>query len=272
MVTLRETGYAPVGDLELYYEIHGRREAGAPPLLLVHGGLGRAAMFGDVLIGLAAGRQVIGVDLQGHGHTADIERPLRFEAMGDDLAGLIRHLDVGRADVMGYSLGGGAVLRAAIQHPGVVRRLVLLSTPFSRNGWYPEILAGMEQLSAAAAEAMKPSPMYQAYVSVAPDPGKFPSLLDKLSELLRRDYDWSEEVAALQAPTLLAFGDADSIPPSYAARFYGLLGGGERDAGWDGSGRPTARLAILPGRTHYDIFEAPELVAPVAAFLDRGSE
>jgi pimeloyl-ACP methyl ester carboxylesterase len=168
--------YAPVNGLDMYYEIHGSGE----PLILLHGGVGAIEMFGEVLPLLAAGRQVIAVDLQAHGRTADIDRPLSFELMADDIAALIKHLGFKKADVMGYSLGGGVALQATIRHPDVVRKLVLVSTPFKRDGWYPEVLAGMGQMGPAAAEPMKQTPMYQLYAHVAPKPDDWPVMLTKL--------------------------------------------------------------------------------------------
>lgn len=262
--TTPKTGYAPVNGLSMYYEIHGTGQ----PLILLHGGFGLINMFGEVLPLLAQNRQVIAVDLQGHGRTADIDRPLRLELMGDDIAALIKHLGFQQADVMGYSMGGGAALRTAIQHPEVVRKLVVVSVPFKRNGWYPEMVAGMSQMSAAAAEFMRDTPMYQSYVAVAPDPDHFPALCDKMGDMLRRDYDWSSEVAALKMPTMIVCGDADGLSPAHAAQFFELLGGGKRDAGWDGAGMSISRLAILPATTHYNSFSSPALAASVTPFLD----
>jgi pimeloyl-ACP methyl ester carboxylesterase len=256
--------YASVNGLTLYYEIHGTGE----PLILLHGGVGAIQMFGEVLPSLAQNRQVVAVDLQAHGRTADIDRPLSFELMADDIAALIKRLGIEEADVMGYSLGGGVALRTAIQHPEVVRKLVLVSTPFKRDGWYPEILAGMGQMGPQVAEPMKQTPMYQLYASIAPKLEDWPVLLTKLGALLRQDYDWSKEVAAIKAPTLLVVGDADSVRPAHAVAFFELLGGGKVDAGWDGSGMSNARLAILPATTHYNISSSPTLAAVVAPFLD----
>ncbi len=256
--------YTSVNGLTLYYEIHGAGE----PLILLHGGVGAIQMFGEVLPSLAQNRQVVAVDLQAHGRTADIDRPLRFELMAGDIAVLIKHLGIKEADVMGYSLGGGVALRIAIQHPEVVRKLVLVSTPFQRDGWYPEILAGMGQMGPQIAEQMKQTPMYQLYASIAPKPQDWPVLLTKLGELLRQDYDWSKDVAAIKAPTLIVVGDADSVRTAHAVAFFELLGGGKVDAGWDGSGISNARLAILPATTHYNIYSSPMLVAVVAPFLD----
>jgi pimeloyl-ACP methyl ester carboxylesterase len=149
-----------------------------------------------------------------------------------------------------------------------VRKLVVVSTPFKRDGWYPEILVGMEQMGPEAAEPMKQTPMYQLYASVAPKPEDWPVLLTKLGRLLGQDYDWSEAVAAIEAPTMIVVADADSVRAAHAVEFFELLGGGKADAGWDGSGMSNARLAILPATTHYDIFSSPTLASTVTPFLD----
>ena len=168
---------------------------------------------------------------------------------------------------MGYSLGGGVALRTAIQHPELVRKLVLVSTPCGRDGWYPEVLAAM-QSGQESAEAMKQTPMYQAYSRVAPRLEDWPVLMTKLGEMLRRDYDWSEEVAKIKAPTIIVVGDSDSVRTAHAVEFFELLGGGKKDGGWDGSGMSSARLSILPGVTHYTIFSTPALAMAVKPFLD----
>ena len=180
----------------------------------------------------------------------------------------IDHLRFEEADVMGFSLGGGVALRTAIQHPRKARKLVLVSTPFKRNGWYPEVLAAMAQSSPESAEGMKVSPMYEVYSRIAPRVEDWPVLFAKLGALLRQDYDWSTEVAAMKTPTMLAIGDADSVRTSHAVEFFELLGGGKKDAGWDGSGMSSARLFVLPGITHYNIFDAPALAAAVVPFLE----
>jgi len=264
VTTAGKTGYAPVNGLNLYYEIHGAGE----PLILLHGGLGSTAMVGELVPFFARSRQVITVDLQAHGRTADIDRPITLEAMADDIAGLMKYLHIEKADVMGYSLGGGTALQTAIRHPEQVRKLVVVSTVFRRDGWYPEILGQMTQMGPATAEMMKPSPLYKLYASIAPHPEDFPKLVGKLGDLLRKDYDWSKDVAGMKAQTMLVFGDADAIRPEHMIEFFGLLGGGKKDAGWDASGMSSARLAILPGATHYNILESPLLPAAVGPFLD----
>ena len=189
--------------------------------------------------------------------------------MADDIAALIRHLGLESADVMGYSLGGGVALLTAIRHPEVVRKLVVVSTPFRRNAFYPEILAQQGQVGPEAAEAMKQTPMYQLYASIAPRPEDWPRLLSKIGEAMKRDFDFSREIAGIKSTTLVVAGDADIFPPAHAVELFGLLGGGQRDGGWDGSGRPASRLAILPGLTHYSIFSAPALASAVIPFLDE---
>jgi pimeloyl-ACP methyl ester carboxylesterase len=256
--------YASVNGLKMYYEIHGRGQ----PLILLHGGLGVIEMYAPILPALADNRQVVAVELQGHGHTPDVDRPLSFEAMADDVAALVQQLGFENADLFGYSLGGGVALQTTIRHPEVVRKLVVVSTPCRGDGWYPEVRAGMRAMNAEVAKTWVGSPMQQAYVSVAPNPEDWPALVAKTGQLVSQDYDWSAGVAAIQAPTMLVVGDADSVRPAHAVEFFELLGGGQRDAGWDGSGMPNARLAILPGLTHYNTFIAPAMVAAVTAFLD----
>ncbi|MFE5560215.1 alpha/beta fold hydrolase [Streptomyces sp. NPDC056544] len=256
--------YADINGLSLYYEEHGSGE----PLVLLHGGLSAGETFGPILPLLAEHRRVITVDLQAHGRTTDIDRPLRPEWLADDIAGLIQQLGLEHADMMGYSFGGWAALCTAIRHPHIVRRLVLVSTPCKRDGWFPEALASMSQMGPQLAEPMKQSPVYDLYSRLAPRLQDWPVLLTKIGELLRQEYDWSAEVAAIKAPTMLVFADADSVRPAHMVEFFELLGGGLRDAGWDGSGRPTGQLAILPGATHYDIFASPALAAAITPFLD----
>lgn len=262
--TAVKTGYAPVNGLNLYYEIYGTGE----PLILLHGGLAAIELFDEILPLLSNTRQVIAVDLQGHGRTADIGRPFSYDVMADDIAALINYLGIEKADIMGYSLGGGVALRTAVQHPNRVKKLVLVSTAFRRDGWYPEVLAGIAEMGPETAEQMKQTPTYQLYAHLAPKPQDWPLLVAKLGELLRKDYDWSKDVAAIRLPTLLVLGDADAVRTAHAVQFFELLGGGKKDGGWDGSGVSNARLSILPGLTHYTICSSPMLVSSVNLFLD----
>lgn len=254
-----QAGYASVNGLKMFYEICGAGK----PLVLMHGGVGASEMFGPVLPALAGHRKVIAVHLQAHGRTADIDRPLRYELMAEDLAALLSQIGIARADFIGYSLGGGVALRTAIQHPEVVRRLVLISTVFKRDGWYPEVQTAFAQMGPQTAQGMERSPLSKLYPGV-----DWGMLFTKIHELQTADYDWSGEVAALEAPTMLVYADADSIRPAHIMEFFGLLGGGQKDAGLDGSGRPTAQLAILPGLTHYNIVSSSALTMVMLPFLD----
>jgi pimeloyl-ACP methyl ester carboxylesterase len=264
MKTTEKSGYTQLNGLAMYYEIHGEGE----PLILLHGGLLSTAVFDHLVPLFSERRQVISVDLQAHGRTADIDRPISYEAMADDMAALMTHLQIEKADLLGYSLGAGVALQTTVRHPEMVRKLIVISTVFKRTGWFPEIRAQMEEMGPALAEQMKCSPLYKQYASIAPRPEDWVRLVTRMSDMLRQDYDWSQQVAAIQSPTMLVFGDADAMPPAHIVEFFGLLGGGKKDAGWDGSGMSTARLAILPEVTHYNIIESPLLPQVVARFLD----
>jgi pimeloyl-ACP methyl ester carboxylesterase len=257
--------YAELNGLSLYFETHGFGR----PLILLHGGLGSGEMFGPLLPALAERHQVITVDLQGHGRTADIDRPIDIRLMAGDIAALIGHLGLERPDVVGYSLGGGVALQTAVQHPALVRRLVAVSANIRRDAVYPEMLAQQAQVSAAAAGFMKDTPMYQLYQRVAPRPEDFPRLLDKMGQGMAQDFDFTEEVRGLQVPTLIVAADADMAPPSHYAEVFNLLDGGLRDGGWMAEGRPAGghALAILPGVTHYNMGVSPLLAAVTLNFL-----
>jgi pimeloyl-ACP methyl ester carboxylesterase len=259
--------YAEVNGINLYYETHGNGR----PLVLLHGGLMSGETFGPVLSLLAQSHQVILPDLQGHGRTADIDRPIDVRLMADDIAALIDHLGLDKADLVGYSLGGGVALYTAVKYPKKVRRLVVVSTNVRRDAIPPEMLAQQLQVSAAAAEFMKDTPMYELYQRVAPRPEDFPRLLDKIGASMAKDFDSSEEVRGLQVPTLIVAADADMAPPSHYVEVFKLLDGGLRDGGWMGEGRPKGghALAILPGLTHYNIGSSPLLAAVTLAFLDE---
>ena len=257
--------YADVNGIKLYYEISGS----GYPLILLHGGLGAMSMFGENLPALAEARQVIAVDLQGHGRTADIDRPIRVQSMAEDIAALIKHLRLDRPDVMGYSMGGGVAMFLAARHPELVRKVVLVSTYLKRTSVYPELLAQQAQVGPEMADAMKQTPMYQLYASIAPRVEDWPRLLGKMGEMMKEDFDYTKDFSSIKAPTMIVAGDAEMFPPSHAVEMFELLGGGKRDGGWDGSGISNARLAILPGVTHYAMGLAPALAPTVARFLDE---
>jgi len=264
-MSTKTTGYAPVNGLQLYYEIHGCGE----PLIVVHGGLGSTQSHVPDLVALARTRQVIAVDLQAHGRTADIDRPLSYEAMADDIGALIAYLHLPKVDVMGYSLGAGVAVQTGLRHRAQVRKLVVVSTAFSRGAAFPEVLAGFDALGPQLAEMMKPSPVYQTYQAVAPRPEDFPRLLDRVGTLVKQDYDWTAEVGKLP-PSLIVAADADYYPLSHIVDVFAKLGGSANDPSWDGSGgRSASQLAILPGTSHYDILVSPQLLPLVEAWLAK---
>jgi pimeloyl-ACP methyl ester carboxylesterase len=263
-VLTTKSGYAPVNGLSYYYEIHGEGE----PLLLLHGGLGSIDMFKPVLPALGDHRQVIAVDLQGHGRTELGTREISLPDLGDDMAALFKGLGYDTVDVLGYSFGGGVAFRLAVQHPEMVRRLAIVSAGYSDDGFYPEIRAQQVELNAGFAEFMKATPMYQSYIAVAPKPQDFPRLVQAMGDFMREHYDYSADAAKLAVPTMLVFGDGDMYRPEHIVKFYQLLGGGLRDAGWQRENMPKNRLAIVPNRTHYDIFFSPAIVSTTLPFLD----
>lgn len=264
--TPARSGRIEANGVNYYYEIHGQGE----PLLLLHGGLGSIEMFRPVLPMLAEHRQVIGVDLHGHGRTPLGDRKISAPDMGDDMAVLLKKLGYKQVDILGYSLGGYVAFRFAVQHPTMVRRLALLSTGYAQDGFYPEMLSMQAQVGSGMAESMKDTPMYQSYKAIAPHPEEFPKLLDRMGEAMRMPYDWSEDVKKLTMPVMLIYGDSDMFRPEHIVKFYQLLGGGLKDAGWMREHMSQNRLAILPNLTHYEIGSAPELAGTVLPFLDGG--
>jgi pimeloyl-ACP methyl ester carboxylesterase len=259
-----KTGRIDANGVSYYYEIHGAGE----PLLLLHGGLGSIEMFGPVLTALAQTREVIAVDLHGHGRTQLGNRAIDLKDIGEDLAVLVTSLGYAKVDAMGYSFGGGASFRLAVQHPDLVRKLVVISAGYAQDGFYPEMIPMQSAVSAAMADMMKDTPMYQSYIAIAPDPAEFPKLLDSMGEYMRRSYDWSDDVKTLKMPVMLVFGDSDMYRLEHVISFYKLLGGGQKDAGWMREHMSQNRLAILPDVTHYDMFFAPALVPTVLPFLN----
>ena len=255
--------FADVNGQHVFYRVQGAGK----PLILLHGGVDPDS-FGSNLAGLARGRRVIAPHLQGHGRTPDTDRPLRCEALGDDVAALIGHLDLGKADVMGYSLGAHVALQTAIRHPEVVDRLVLVAATMRQDGSYPEVVSAFNQLEANAATiggGVAATPLGRAYPDV-----DWTNLFRKVGDLTSRPFDWSAGVAGLRARTLLVFADADSIRPEHMVEVWKALGGGRRDAGIDGSLRPASQLAIVPNATHYTLATDPRLPAIVERFLGPG--
>jgi pimeloyl-ACP methyl ester carboxylesterase len=266
-LTPTSNGYAEAAEgLRIYYELYGKGD----PIVVLAGGLGDVSSMTQTIAPLLRKHQVIGVDLEGHGRTALRATPMSHERNGDDVAAVLRHLKLAQANVAGYSHGGDAAIRMAIQHPEMVKNLIVISTAAERDGWYPEVLKGMEAVGASQAEAMKKTPFYQRYVEVAPHPEQFPQLLDRMGELMKKDYDWRGEIAALRVPTLLLFADHDAVSMRHIAEFFALFEGGVRDAGWEGKPQyARARLAIVPGYTHYNFGQGPDIARVIEGYLEQ---
>lgn len=259
------TGYAPINGLQMYYEIHGDASDGRPPLLLLHGAYATIGLWGELLLTLAASRRVIAVEQQGHGHTADIDRPLTFEQMADDSAALLAYLGVDQVDVLGYSLGGQIALQIAIRHPELVRKLVVVSAPVRQDGWYPEVIAASSTITA---ELFAGTPIETEYRRVAPNPDGLANLVAKLTRLAGVAYGSSEDaIRAIPAPTMVVVGDADGVRLEHAVEMVRLRGGG---VAGDFVGLPPSRLAVLPGTTHVGIVgeRAGWLGSMTTEFLD----
>lgn len=261
ITTSAGSGYAFVNGLNMYYEIHG---AGRP-LVLLHGSLTTIdTSFGKVLPSLAKTRQVIAVEQQGHGHTADIDRPLSIEQMAKDTVELLRQVEIEKADFFGYSLGAGIALQIAIQNPNLVAKLVVASPAYSNEGLYPEVLKGEENMKP---EGLAESVWHKAYEKVAPDPKRWAALIAKEQQLSREFKGWAPEaIQSIKAPTLVIIGDSDIVRPEHAVEIFRLLGGG---VAGDLAGLPRSQLAVLPGTTHVTLVDRSDwLISMITAFLD----
>jgi pimeloyl-ACP methyl ester carboxylesterase len=265
--TPASSGYADSAEgLRVHYEVFGQGD----PIVVMAGGFGGSHSMMQVIGPLARERQVIAIDLEGHGRTALRKTPMTHERNGDDVAAVLRHLNIARADIAGYSHGGDAAIRMAIQHPEMVRNLIVISTAFERDGWYPENLKAMESIGASQADQMRQTPLGQRYAEVAPHPDQFGLLLDRMGELMKKDYDWRAEIARLQMPTLLVFADHDAVSTRHIAEFFALFGGGTKDPGWIGEPRLSrARLAIVPGYSHYNFGQGPDVARVIESYLDK---
>src|SRR5688572_30654486 len=259
-MTENKGNYAPVNDLNMYYEIHGTGR----PLVMLHGAFGTISSLGAILPSLAETHQVIGIEQQGHGHTADIDRPLNYEQMAEDTVALLRHLNIENADLFGYSMGTGIALPIAIQFPDLVRKLVLASPAYNREGFHHGVLEGIQSITP---ELFIGSPIEVEYLKSAPNPRDFPKLVEKVKQMDREFKEWpSEAIQSLKAPTLIIIGDSDGTRPEHAVEMFRLLGGGVFG---DVAGLPDSQLAILPGTTHVSlIYRADWLVSMITEFLD----
>jgi pimeloyl-ACP methyl ester carboxylesterase len=255
-------GYAEAAEgLRLYYEVYGEGE----PIVVLAGGLMPIRTTAQITRPLAERRQVIAIDLEGHGRTGLRDTPMSHERNGDDVAAVLRHLGISQAGVAGYSHGADAAIWTAIQHPAMVRNLIVIATAFARDGWYPEAQEGMSAVNSSLAEQMKATPIFEGYGH----PDRFPLFVDRMGELMRKDWNWREDVRALRMPVLLIFADHDSVSMQHIAEFFALFGGGIREPGWIDPQFSRARLAIIPGYSHYNLGQGREVAQVIERFLTQ---
>lgn len=262
-ITAPRTGYAPVNGLEMYYEVHG--PATARPVVLLHGAFSATeTSFGAILPGLGKTHQVISIEQQAHGRTADIDRPLSIPGMAKDTGALLDHLGIKEADVLGYSMGAGVAFELAIERPDLVRKLILVSLTYNKAGFHPGLMDGMGSMKP---EQMAGSPWHEEYLRTAPRPEDFPKLFEKVMELNRNIPDWpADAVSSIKSPTLIVIGDSDIVRPEHAVEMLRLRGGGVVG---DWVGIPASQLAILPGTAHSTIMQRADVLLPmIGTFLD----
>lgn len=257
-----KSGYADVNGLKLYYEVYGKGKR--KPLVLLHGSYMTIPLNWSKFIPLLAkDRKVIAVEMQGHGRTRDTAREFSYEGMADDVSGLLKHLKIDQADIIGYSMGGCLAFQVAVRHPKQVRRLVVLSGTYKHDGWWPDVEAAYATLTA---DQFKGTPIQEQYERLGNDPAHFPEFVKKVISIDLKPYDWSKEVKNIQAPVFMAIGDADGVRYEHALELFRAKGGGKFG---DLHGLPQSRLAILPGTTHIGMMQRTDWLIPmITDFLD----
>ncbi|MDG3006413.1 alpha/beta fold hydrolase [Paludisphaera mucosa] len=252
------TGYAPVNGLKMYYEVHGDGD----PVVLLHGAFMAIPSEAEWIAELAKTRKVVAVEMQGHGRTADISRPMSAANFADDVAALLDYLKIPQADVIGYSMGGGVAMECAIRHPGKVRKVVILSSALSQDGWVKE---GAEAIPQITAELFKGTPIETDFKRLSPTPDAFPEFVKHVVESATDDIG-AEQLKATKAPMFFIHGDADGVRLEHIAEMFRLKGG---DVHGDMRPRSASRLAIMPDTTHVTLMDRRSLVVPmVNDFLD----
>lgn len=255
-----ESGYADVNGLKMYYEVYGKGK----PIVLLHGSYMNIPLnWSHIIPLLAVDRKVIVTEMQGHGRTRDISRELSYEGMADDVSGLLRHLKIDSADILGYSMGGGIAFQVAVRHPGQVRRLVVLSGTYAHDGWWPDVEASFATFSP---DMFKGTPIQKQYDSLGNDPDDFPEFVKKVISIDLKPYDWSRDVKNIKVPMFMAIGDADGVRYEHALELFRAKGGGKMG---DIHGLPKSRLAIIPGTTHIGLIQRTDWLIPmINDFLD----
>lgn len=260
---------ADVNGTRIHYQLHGDLAAGKTPLLVLHGAFMSSDAMKSLIDPLAATRPVIAIDARGHGRSGGVDGKLSYDQMADDAAAVLAKLGVKQADVLGYSMGASTAIALAVRHPGQVGKQVILSGTSRLDGWYPEVLAGIAELTPATFAG---SPIETGYRSLSPTPDKFPKLVENIKTLDATPFAYSDEqVRAIPGKTMVIIGDADGVTLDHAIALFKLRGGGDIAAATQGfmTEAPKARLAILPATSHIGIMsEVPAIVATVVPFLD----
>lgn len=255
-----ETGYAPVNGLKMYYEVYGKGN----PIVLLHGSFMTIPLnWSHIIPLLAKDRKVIVAEMQGHGRTRDITREISYEYMADDVSGLLDHLKIDSADVLGYSMGGGIAFQVAVRHPKQVRRLVILSGAYAHDGWWPDVEASFATFTPGMFNGTS---IKKQYDSLGNDPAHFPEFVKKVIGIDLKPYNWSKDVKNIKAPIFMAIGDADGVRYEHALELFRAKGGGKMG---DMHGLPKSRLAIIPGTTHVGMMQRADWLIPmITDFLD----
>lgn len=255
-----ESGYADINGLKMYYEVHGAGK----PIVLVHGSFMTIPLnWSHILPLLAKDRKVIVAEMQGHGRTRDIARDISYEGMADDVSGLLKHLKIDSADILGYSMGGAVAFQVALRHPQQVRRLVIMSGVYAHNGWWPDV---EKSFATFTADMFNGTPIKKQYDSLGNDPAHFPEFVKKVISIDLDRFDWSNDVKKLQVPIFMAIGDADGVRYEHALELFRAKGGGKMG---DLTGVPKSRLAILPATTHIGMIKRTDWLIPmITDFLD----
>lgn len=253
-------GYADVNGLKMYFEVYGSGK----PLVLIHGSFMTIPLNWSKIIPLISkSRQVIVAEMQGHGRTRDIQREFTYENMADDVSGLLKHLKIDSADILGYSMGGSVAFQMAIRHPEQVRRLIVLSGVYAHDGWWPDVEASLAALTPAM---LKGTAIQQQYDSLGNEPAKFDGFVSKVLSVDLKPYNWTEAAKQIKAPMFLVAGDADGVRYEHFIELFKTKGGGKMG---DMHGLPKSRFAILPGTTHIGMMQQNKILVPmIEDFLD----
>ncbi|GGH29256.1 oxidoreductase [Dyadobacter endophyticus] len=255
-----KSGYAPVNGLKLYYEIHGQGQ----PLLLLHGSFMTISLnWGQIIPELAKTRQVIAVEMQGHGHTADIDRPISYQAMAEDAAALLGYLKIDSTEVLGYSLGATIGLQMAAEHPKLVKKLIFISSAYKTEGWTK---ATRDQIAMLKPEFLVNTPLKTEYDKFAPDPKHWNAFISKMLVFENQHFDVGiEKIRKLKFPILMINGDNDGVEFEHSAELYRAFGGGVMA---DIVAPPRSQYAILPGKSHVTLMmDTPALTSIILPFL-----